>query len=139
MTRRRTARQMEASAAQVRAPRGPRMPAPGNEALAMLVRRGLRPRGTRRDLPFPPALDAGRADRLAQALVSLGLAARDLRRRFALVVAAGVTQSARASDKVVTMLADELIRRSPAPPSAPRRVERDRWALTPHLYAVNAK
>lgn len=45
----------------------------------------------------------------------------------------------RLSDKVVTMLADELIRRSAAPPSAPRRVERDLWALTPHLYAVNAK
>ncbi len=262
MTKRRTARQIEARAAQARHPRGARAPAPGNEALAMLVRRGLHPRATRRELPFPADLDGEAAERLAarlghyafrlflrgaiqkpdgftpdeasayvtppeasvlaEALVDLGLAARDthgryrllrpvrsfgdtlewyvareLHRRYGLVTASGVKFSApgiggdldivgtaesklvylelkssppkhlsasevaaffdrvillrpdinifvmdtalRLSDKVVIMLADELRRRGTAPPRAPRCVERELWALTPHVYAVNAK
>lgn len=37
------------------------------------------------------------------------------------------------------MLVTERARRRDESPSAPRRVERELWALTPHLYAVNAK
>jgi hypothetical protein len=44
----------------------------------------------------------------------------------------------RLSDKVVPMLREELARR-PQAGVEPRRVERELWALTPHLYAVNAK
>jgi hypothetical protein len=43
----------------------------------------------------------------------------------------------RLSDKVVPMLVAELGRRGSA--AVPRRVVREVWALTPHLYAVNAK
>jgi hypothetical protein len=45
----------------------------------------------------------------------------------------------RLSDKVVPMLQQELARRRPHTRLEPRRVERELWALTPHLYAVNAK
>ncbi len=41
----------------------------------------------------------------------------------------------RLSDKVLPMFAAELGDRVPAP----RRILRETWALTPHLYAVNAK
>jgi hypothetical protein len=44
----------------------------------------------------------------------------------------------RLSDKVVPMLAGELGRRAGAP-VPPVRVQRELWALTPHVYAVNAK
>jgi hypothetical protein len=262
MSRRRSAREIEALAARTRAPRGTRVSAPGNEALAMLVRRGLRPRATRRELPFPADVEGELADQLArhlghyafrlflrgaiqkpdgftpeeasayvkppeasalaEALVAYGIATRDvhgryrlvrrvhsfgdtlewyvareLRRRFGLVIAAGVKFSApgvggdldivgavegklvylelkssppkhlaeaevaalfdrvvllrpditvfvmdtalRLSDKVILMLADELRRRQPSPAPVPCRIARELWALTPHLYAVNAK
>ncbi len=45
----------------------------------------------------------------------------------------------RLSDKVVPMLLAEHAVRRGGPPAKPRRVERELWALTPHLYAVNAK
>jgi hypothetical protein len=45
----------------------------------------------------------------------------------------------RLSDKVVPMLQQELARRRHHDRLEPRRVERELWALTPHLYAVNAK
>lgn len=45
--------------------------------------------------------------------------------------------SLRLSDKVLPMLGAELARRGPAP--APRRLVRELWALTPHLFAANAK
>lgn len=45
----------------------------------------------------------------------------------------------RLSDKIVPMLQQELARRRPHARLEPRRVERELWALTPHLYAVNAK
>lgn len=44
----------------------------------------------------------------------------------------------RLSDKVLPMLVAELARRSGSS-VAPRRIKRELWALTPHLYAVNAK
>lgn len=53
--RRRTARELEADAAAWRAPARAPAPPPG-EALAMLVRRGLAPRATSPDVPFPPDL-----------------------------------------------------------------------------------
>lgn len=43
----------------------------------------------------------------------------------------------RLSDKVVPLLLTELSRRSGASVT-PRRIERELWALTPHLYAVNS-
>ena len=49
-----------------------------------------------------------------------------------------VDTALRLSDKVLPMLAAELQQRRPGAPP-PRRVERDLWAFTPHLYAVNAK
>ncbi len=49
-----------------------------------------------------------------------------------------VDTALRLGDKVVPMLAEALARWRPAT-SPPRRVERELWALTPHLYAVNAK
>ncbi|MBZ4416553.1 hypothetical protein [Myxococcus sp. RHSTA-1-4] len=42
----------------------------------------------------------------------------------------------RLSDKVLPLLQAEL---STQPPPAPRRVLREVWALTPHLYVVNAR
>jgi hypothetical protein len=49
-----------------------------------------------------------------------------------------VDTALRLADKVVPMLMDELMRRRGGP-VAPVRVERELWALTPHLYAVNSK
>ena len=67
MTRRRTAGELElAAAARAARPRSP--PCRGGEALAMLVRRGMRPRLGRRDLPFPPDVDGPFADRIAERL-----------------------------------------------------------------------
>ncbi len=70
MTRRRTARELEGAAARRGPParRGPAGAAPPPEPLAMLIRRGLSPRPIAPDLPFPPDLDAARADRLAARL-----------------------------------------------------------------------
>ncbi len=45
-----------------------------------------------------------------------------------------VDTALRLSDKVLPMFAAEL-----GPGSRPRRVVRETWALTPHLYAVNAR
>jgi hypothetical protein len=45
--------------------------------------------------------------------------------------------SLRLSDKVLPMLCAELGRRGSTP--APRRLVRELWALTPHLFAANAK
>ena len=44
----------------------------------------------------------------------------------------------RLSDKVVPMLHAELVRRAGRTVDAPRRVKREVWMLTPHLYAVNS-
>jgi len=262
MKTRQTAHELEIAAASARPPRDQRVPAPKGEALAMLVRRGLQPRATPLDLPFPAGLDEAAAERLAgklrhyafrlflrgalkpdgdfvpdevtdyvsasqsramaEAMVGLGLAvqsprgryrllrrvssfgptlewyvARELERRYGFDVAAGVKFHARGvggdldvvaaaegrlvylelkssppkhlsegeiasffdrvrllrpditlfavdtalrlSDKVVPMLAGELSRRRDGEVSAPRRVERELWALTPHVYAVNSK
>jgi hypothetical protein len=49
-----------------------------------------------------------------------------------------VDTALRLSDKVVPMLADELVRRSEASP-APCRVERDLWMLGRRLYVVNSR
>jgi hypothetical protein len=58
---------MEREAARRAAPRrGPALPR--SEALRMLVRRGLRPRLARPDLPFPADLDDGRAESLSALL-----------------------------------------------------------------------
>ena len=61
---------------------------------------------------------------------------RALRPDVALFV---VDTALRLSDKVVPMLADEIERLRPGDPPRPRRLEREIWALTPHLYVVNAK
>ena len=45
----------------------------------------------------------------------------------------------RLSDKVVPMLHAELTRRAGKTVVTPRRIKRELWALTPHLYAVNSK
>ncbi|MFQ5973345.1 MAG: hypothetical protein ACE5Q3_13530, partial [Alphaproteobacteria bacterium] len=45
----------------------------------------------------------------------------------------------RLSDKVPPMLVTELARRQGGSADAPRRVARELWALTPYIYAVNAK
>jgi hypothetical protein len=256
MSRRRGARELELEAAGRRAPPAVTAAA-GGEALAMLVRRGLRPRLARPDVPFPrdlegplaeqlserlghygfrlflrgaillhrpfwPAeatryLSAAQADRAAAELVELGLAlrepggqvrlrwkaqsfggtlewwvARELRRRLAVDVAAGVRSGApgvggdldvvvaaegklvyvelkssppkhimpvevaaflrrvrslrphlsafavdtalRLPDKVLPLLAAAA-----GVPGAPRRLQRDCWAIAPGLYAVNAR
>jgi hypothetical protein len=67
MAERRSAPELERRAA--REPARRTAPAPdGGEALAMLVRRGLRPRPARLDLPFPRDLAPPEADRLAERL-----------------------------------------------------------------------
>lgn len=48
-----------------------------------------------------------------------------------------VDTALRLSDKVIPLLVDTLARRGKEP--RPRRIEHELWALTPHLYAVNAK
>jgi hypothetical protein len=63
VTRRRTARELEDAAARRRPPRP--VLAPASEPIAMLVRRGLDPRPSAPDVPFPPSLDGAAADRLA--------------------------------------------------------------------------
>lgn len=45
----------------------------------------------------------------------------------------------RLSDKVVPMLVAELACRCGDVSITPRRIKREPWALTPHLYAVNSK
>jgi hypothetical protein len=45
----------------------------------------------------------------------------------------------RLSDKVLPMLLAEGAARRGGSAAEPRRVERELWALTPHLYAVNSK
>jgi hypothetical protein len=45
----------------------------------------------------------------------------------------------RLSDKVLPMLVAELARRRGGAPVVPRRVHHEVWALTPHLYALNAR
>ena len=50
-----------------------------------------------------------------------------------------VDTALRLSDKVLPMLVTELERRQGGTQVTPRRVERELWALTPHLYAVNGK
>lgn len=49
-----------------------------------------------------------------------------------------VDTALRLSDKVLPMFARALARTGAAP-APPRRVLRETWALTPHLYAVNAR
>jgi hypothetical protein len=44
----------------------------------------------------------------------------------------------RLADKVLPMFAEALSRDGAAPPP-PRRLVRETWALTPHLYLVSAK
>jgi hypothetical protein len=50
-----------------------------------------------------------------------------------------VDTALRLSDKVLPMLVAELERRRGETKLAPRRIERELWALTPHLYAVNGR
>jgi hypothetical protein len=50
-----------------------------------------------------------------------------------------VDTALRLSDKVLPMLVAELERRRGETKLAPRRLERDLWALTPHIYAVNSR
>ena len=50
-----------------------------------------------------------------------------------------VDTALRLSDKVLLMLVEELECRRGGTSMVPRRVERELWALTPHLYAVNGK
>lgn len=45
----------------------------------------------------------------------------------------------RLEDRVLPMLAAEMARRRAASSPRPRRIIREVWALTPHLYAVNAR
>jgi hypothetical protein len=260
MPRRPTARELErAAAARGGAPPAP--PLQGGEALAMLRRRGLDPRPSVPDLPFPSDLDEALAERIARRLghyafrlflrgailargpfrpatatryvspaqaramadelVTLTLAetagggryrlrspprtfggtlewwvGRELGRRLGFDVATGVRSGARGvggdldvvaaaegklvylelkssppkhiaqgevtaffrrvralrpdvavfavdtalrlSDKVVPMLAAAL-RHDGAPAPAPVRLSRENWALTPHVYTVNAR
>ena len=50
-----------------------------------------------------------------------------------------VDTALRLSDKVLPMLVTELEHRRGGAPVTPRRIERQLWALTSQLYAVNAK
>jgi hypothetical protein len=50
-----------------------------------------------------------------------------------------VDTALRLSDKVLPMLGEALAREGGAEPPPPRRVLRETWAVTPHLYAVNAR
>jgi hypothetical protein len=50
-----------------------------------------------------------------------------------------VDTALRLSDKVLPMLVAELDRRRGETKLTPRRLERELWALTPHLYAVNGR
>jgi hypothetical protein len=50
-----------------------------------------------------------------------------------------VDTALRLSDKVLPMLVTELEHRRGGAVVTPRRVVRELWALTPHVYAVNAK
>jgi hypothetical protein len=65
--RRRTASELEARAAASAAP-GRLAPAPSAEPLLMLRRRGLDPRPSAADLPFPAALDPAREDAVLERL-----------------------------------------------------------------------
>jgi hypothetical protein len=50
-----------------------------------------------------------------------------------------VDTALRLSGKILPMLVAELEPRRGEPRVVPRRIERELWALTPHLYAVNEK
>jgi hypothetical protein len=60
-----SAQEREFNAVAVMQPRHSPIAAPVGEAMAMLVRRGLRPQRSEGDLPFPPGLDEQTADRIA--------------------------------------------------------------------------
>ena len=64
----RTARDLEAAAAAGKPPGLARPPVPATKALAMLARRGLRPRATAPDLPFPASMDETTAARVIELL-----------------------------------------------------------------------
>jgi hypothetical protein len=49
-----------------------------------------------------------------------------------------VDTALRLSDKILPMF-DEALAGSPEPPAPPRRIFRETWAITPHLFAVNAR
>jgi hypothetical protein len=66
MKKRRSAEELESRAAAAGAPQKYLAPAFAGEAMAMLVRRGLRPEKTGRDLPFPHELDDRTADRISE-------------------------------------------------------------------------
>ena len=259
---RRTAQDLEKAAGGARPSRVARPAVPANEALAMLARRGLRPRATIPRLPLPVSVDEAAAGRLiellghyafrlflrgailhpsgfapaeatryvtavrargfADALVDLGLAvrvppdrvrlvataesfggtlewyiARELHRWLGFDAASGVKFHAtgvggdldvvaaaegrlvylevkssppkhvsdgelnafldrvnlvrpdvalfvmdtalRLGDKVVPMLLEAYQRATGGAAPRPRRVKRELWAITPHLYAVNGK
>ena len=50
-----------------------------------------------------------------------------------------VDTALRLGDKVLPMLQDELCRRQGGIAVLPKRIGRELWALTPHLYAVNGR
>jgi hypothetical protein len=256
----RTACELEIKAAAARPPKIQRTPSPCGEAMAMLVRRGLRPQTTSPDVPFPADIPDEIADRLSERLrhyafrlflrgaiqhpdgfspeqatrylrraqakecadflTGLGLAervsrgcyrlirparsfggtlewyvARELRRRYEFDVATGVKchvrgvggdldvvaagegrllylelkssppknlavsevsaffervrmlrpdlalfvvdTALRLTDKVLPMLLAELERRAGRRKTAPQRISRQLWSLTPRLFAVN--
>lgn len=72
MAKRVTARDMERRAARARLVKGNGPALPAGEVLRMLARRGLRPKLTRPDLPFPANLDGEREERLAALLAHYG-------------------------------------------------------------------
>jgi len=68
MKKARTARELEIEAAAARPPRPQGILLPCGEAMAMLARRGLRPRQSPLDLPFPEDLEEEKATRLSELL-----------------------------------------------------------------------
>jgi hypothetical protein len=66
MKKKRSVRELEVDAASAEPQKTPKAPAPTEEVMAMLARRGLRPRPTVRDVPFPEKMTKEQADRLSE-------------------------------------------------------------------------
>ena len=153
-----TARDLELAAAKAPPFGDAGRPWPPGEAVAMLARRGFKPTPAPLDLPLSPDLDDERVARLVERLRHYGfrLFLRGAIQRPDGFRPAQATryltpaQSKAHAESLVDLglgeclprgryRLEELARRRPHARIEPRRVERELWALTPHLYAVNAK
>jgi hypothetical protein len=142
VARRKTAREMEMDAAAGRPLRSNPPRVLTGEAIAMLTRRGLRPRTLHPDLPFPPEFGGEEANRLSALLghYAFRLFLRGAIQKsegFAADQATPYVTGASACTYADALVDIGIARRLAG--GLYRRIKREVWALSPHLYAVNSR